>query len=342
MFFTLFSLLPPKRWRSMASMEFFAVGACPVVLYCVDWVVKNSLLWKLFPLFRVVMIELLWLIQWSASYRNINSVWWRSLSCPDHLSGVTRLEKTVMRTSYFSHISSSTWILASSFWRMWAWFAARWRVILAVAIWLGALTPNATVLGGDVGEGLLSCALTPIKHGSWFQHTNLTFQEVMFLTHIIRREPAGLIKQKHRFGPTTLAGWGQFCTEVMLVYMQGCSEKVGGPNKTVEIDKNKFGVRKYGRAHPVKGQWVFGGVERESGRTFLVPVPDKTADTLMAVIDTWIEPDTTVISDCWGAYRHLDTRNYTHHTVNHSIEFVDQRTGAHTNTIESTWRHVKA
>ena len=94
--------------------------------------------------------------------------------------------------------------------------------------------------------------------------------------------------------------------------------------------------------HPVTGQWVFGVVERQSSRTFLVPVPDRTANTLMAVIDAWIEPGTTVISDCWGAYRNLDKHGYTHHTLNHSIEFVDQRTGAHTNTIECTWRHVKA
>jgi len=84
---------------------------------------------------------------------------------------------------------------------------------------------------------------------------------------------------------------------------------------------------------------VFGGVERESGKTFLVP--DRTADTLMAVIDAWIEPGTTVISDCWGAYRDLDAEGYTHRTVNHSIGFVDERTGANTKIIESTGRHVK-
>jgi len=33
---------------------------------------------------------------------------------------------------------------------------------------------------------------------------------------------------------------------------------------------------------------------------------------------------------------------YTHKTVNHTILFVDFRTAAHTNTIESTWRLVKA
>jgi len=128
----------------------------------------------------------------------------------------------------------------------------------------------------------------------------------------------------------------------MLVHMEGCSAKIGGHNKTFEIDESKFFRRKYHRGHPVKGQWVFGGIERETGKTFVVPVPDRTVDTLMAVIDTWIEPGTTVISYCWRAYRDLDAEGYTHRTVNHNTGFVDERTGAHTNTIESMWRHVKA
>jgi hypothetical protein len=79
--------------------------------------------------------------------------------------------------------------------------------------------------------------------------------------------------------------WGHFCRETMLVYVEGCSEKIGSPNKTVEINESKFSQRKYGRGHPVKGQWVFGGVECKSGKTFLFPVLDRTVDTLMAVID---------------------------------------------------------
>jgi len=68
------------------------------------------------------------------------------------------------------------------------------------------------------------------------------------------------------------------------------------------------------QGHPVKGQLVFGGVERESGKTYLVPVPDRTADTLMAVIDACIEPGTRIISDCWGSYWVLDEEGYTHRT----------------------------
>jgi hypothetical protein len=82
-------------------------------------------------------------------------------------------------------------------------------------------------------------------------------------------------------------------------------------------------------------------VERESGATFLVPVKDRTADTLMAIIRDWIETCTTVISDCWGVYNNLEFEGYTHHTVNHSMHFVDPNTGAHTNTVEGTWHQVK-
>jgi len=128
----------------------------------------------------------------------------------------------------------------------------------------------------------------------------------------------------------------------MLEYVLGSSPKIGGPNKTVEIDESKFGRRKYNRGHKVKGQWVFGGVERESGKTFLVPVPDRTADTLMAVISDWIEPGTTVIISCWSAYGDIETQGYTHQTVNRTIGFVAERTDAHTNTIESTNRRAKA
>ena len=62
----------------------------------------------------------------------------------------------------------------------------------------------------------------------------------------------------------------------MLYYRLGSSQKIGGHNKTFEIDEGKFGRRKYNWGHKVKGQWMFGGVERELGNTFLVLVPNRT------------------------------------------------------------------
>jgi len=44
---------------------------------------------------------------------------------------------------------------------------------------------------------------------------------------------------------------------------------------------------------------VFGGVEHEIGRCFLVPVERRDKDMLLALIKDWILPKTTIISDCW-------------------------------------------
>jgi hypothetical protein len=70
----------------------------------------------------------------------------------------------------------------------------------------------------------------------------------------------------------------------MLDYVMGSSQKIVGSNDTVEIDESKFGLRKYNWGHKMKGQWVFGSFELKSGKIFLVPIMDRTADTLMAVV----------------------------------------------------------
>ncbi|EFX60123.1 hypothetical protein DAPPUDRAFT_19746, partial [Daphnia pulex] len=96
--------------------------------------------------------------------------------------------------------------------------------------------------------------------------------------------------------------WANFCREVAEDIVINNSEKIGGVGVVVEIDESKFGKRKYNRGKRVDGVWVFGGVERETGKCFLVVVQNRTATTLLAVIKEWIKPGTTIISDCWKSY----------------------------------------
>jgi transposase-like protein len=105
------------------------------------------------------------------------------------------------------------------------------------------------------------------------------------------------------------------------------SEKLGGPGHIVEIDEAKLGRRKYNRGRLVKGQWIFGGYERESKKIFVVPVEDRTTDTLLGCIKEWIVPGTTIVSDCWKSYDCLKHEGFQHLTVNHSYNFVDPQTG---------------
>lgn len=139
----------------------------------------------------------------------------------------------------------------------------------------------------------------------------------------------------------TAIDWSSFCREVVVQHIVENRHAIGGIGRTVEIDESKFGRRKYNRGHHVDGQWVFGGIQRDTGDCFLVPVDRRDKETLLPIIRDCILPGTTVISDCWKAYNTLGDEGYVHLTVNHSVNFVDPDTGAHTNTIESTWRHVK-
>ncbi|XP_035226609.1 uncharacterized protein LOC118198937 [Stegodyphus dumicola] len=172
--------------------------------------------------------------------------------------------------------------------------------------------------------------------------SKLTIAEIFVLTYdVLEKIATSKIMKEYGFGSNTMASWSQCIRETILEYIEMNSQMIGGPGKTVEIDESKFGKKKYHRSHHVEGQWVFGGVERDSGDSFFVAVHDGTAQTLISVIQEWIRPGTTIITDCWRAYRSLDTLGFDHLTVNHSISFVDEITGAHTNTIEGTWRHIK-
>ena len=91
----------------------------------------------------------------------------------------------------------------------------------------------------------------------------------------------------------------------------------GGEGKVVESDESKRGKRKYHRRPHVKSQWVFGGVERGSGPTFLVAVHDRSAETPTGLVKQWILPGATIISDCRATYSSMRDEGYTHFTVNH-------------------------
>ena len=47
------------------------------------------------------------------------------------------------------------------------------------------------------------------------------------------------------------------------------------------------------------------------------------------------------MSDLWRAYNTVSNRGYQHLTVNHSLNFVDPMTGAHTQNIECSWKNAK-
>ncbi|XP_067213901.1 uncharacterized protein [Linepithema humile] len=183
------------------------------------------------------------------------------------------------------------------------------------------------------------------KCGTWFDKTNLDVGIVCKIVacFLMLQYPRQDDTQDETgvSSPNTIVDWFSFCREVCVFWADKHSQKFGGPGRTVEIDEAKIGRRKYNRGRLIKGQWIFGGYERDSKKMFIVPVEDRTEETLLACIKEWILPGTTVISDCWKSYNCLNNKGFQHLTVNHSYNFVDSQTGAHTQHIERVWREVR-
>ncbi|GFT70131.1 DDE_Tnp_IS1595 domain-containing protein [Nephila pilipes] len=181
-----------------------------------------------------------------------------------------------------------------------------------------------------------------IRHGSWFTCSKLKLGEISMLTmQIILGSVTSEIGQTYHFSSAALADGCQFINELILDYIENNSEKIGSTGRIVEVDKSKFRKRKYHRGQPVEGQRVFGGMERGSGKVILVAVHDRSRETLVSTIQEWIEPGTTIYSDCWKAFESLGQEGYNHLTVNHNLHFVDPVINCHTNSTGGTWRNVK-
>uniref|UniRef100_A0A0L8GVF4 ISXO2-like transposase domain-containing protein n=1 Tax=Octopus bimaculoides TaxID=37653 RepID=A0A0L8GVF4_OCTBM len=182
-----------------------------------------------------------------------------------------------------------------------------------------------------------------MQQGQWKDdNSKLKCEQIIdILYYWAKGDLAKDLGQECRIANVAVTDWRNFCRDVYAEYYVAQNIKLGGPNRIVEIDESAFVRRKYNVGHRVKTQWVFGALERDTRRCFLVAVEDRSADTLLGIIQDRILPGTTIISYLWRSYNTLNQLGYRHLTVNHSINFVDPATFATTNHIECLWKHVK-
>ncbi|OMJ65772.1 hypothetical protein SteCoe_37644 [Stentor coeruleus] len=108
-------------------------------------------------------------------------------------------------------------------------------------------------------------------------------------------------------------------------YLTYENQIIGGDNIEIQIDETKFGKVKYHRDHRVDGVWVFGGIEiTDEKKFFLIPVVDRTVNTLINLIIEHARPGSIIITGYCRVYNTLGLHRFVHLTVNYSIHFKDQ------------------
>lgn len=86
-----------------------------------------------------------------------------------------------------------------------------------------------------------------------------------------------------------------------------------GPGVGVTIDEISIFKRKY-NAGRLPGQWMFGGIERDTALGFVRLVEQRDANTLLSIIQEFVLPGSVIYSDLWAAYGGIDALpNRCHH-----------------------------
>jgi hypothetical protein len=144
-------------------------------------------------------------------------------------------------------------------------------------------------------ESRMPCALSPNLSNTLHSFSIVTPLPGGYVSHVRQSAPRTCIPYQRR---ASLQSYYDRGLTAVLQRPSSCTWRAA-PRRSAVLTRpskstRKFGRRKYHKGHPVKGQWVFGGVESETGKMFLVPVTDKTADT-------------------YCRYRYMDrTRHYGH------------------------------
>ena len=74
----------------------------------------------------------------------------------------------------------------------------------------------------------------------------------------------------------TVCDYKMYCREICInIVIDESDDQICGIGLTVEIDESKFGKRKYIRGRVIEGQWVLGGICRETKQVFLTIVPSR-------------------------------------------------------------------
>ena len=184
-----------------------------------------------------------------------------------------------------------------------------------------------------------------LKSGTWLEGAHLTYRVICLFIYCWAYEMTSVAfcTRELKMCPEAIVDWNNYLREVCALKLLACPMAIGGDGLTVEIDESMFVRRKGNVGRVVKEQWVFGGICRDTKQCFLCVVPDRSAAVLLPIIERYVLPKTTIISDSWRSYigiADIPGKEYIHQTVNHSHHFVDPETGACTNTVESLWGRV--
>ena len=119
--------------------------------------------------------------------------------------------------------------------------------------------------------------------------------------------------------------------------------KLGRRFNSAQIDESLYGHAKYNisKILMLPQFWCLGMIDVDSNRIAIFHIHDRSNDTMIPIIKSYVHEDTYITTDQCKSYESLEINKFPHLTVNHSTNFVNPKNGAHNQNIESSYSSCK-
>ena len=195
-----------------------------------------------------------------------------------------------------------------------------------------------------------------IRANSFFEKSKINLRDLMlFFYEFLNGNTLYNISVKTGLSYTSsIIDWANLTRDIFREYVYNEITNEDNPLKLkgeIEIDEAKFGRCQKNQMGKRRGMnvWVFGMMERATGKSILYPVKDRTSETLIPLIQKHCEIGSRIFSDGWESYNRLNQLGYQHFTVIHSYQFrriyenviTKEVISCDINHIEGSWAHAK-
>ena len=189
-----------------------------------------------------------------------------------------------------------------------------------------------------------------LRSGTFFEQSRLQLRQWIVLMYWWACEyPVKDAAEEAEVDEKTAIQMYQYCRDVCSwrILNHDSPLLLGGPGVVVQIDESLFRHKpKNHRGRATSREvWVFGLCDTSYSPALgiMCIVPNRSAQTLLPIIQQHVHCGTVIYSDEWAAYRRVQQLQpvSSHSTINHSLHFVEPATGVHTQNIESYWSRVK-
>lgn len=180
-----------------------------------------------------------------------------------------------------------------------------------------------------------------IKQATIFNNSKLTWRQIFFLVYLnaSNKKNQSSVQYSKHLGITQTSSW-KLLNKIRYQYSQDQTKLKG----IVEVDEAFVSRNPTHKKHNWGGistrkEPILGLMER-GGRVIAACVPNRKKETVISMINHFVEKGSTIYTDGYAGYRSLIEHGYYHKWVEHSVrEYVNGE--VHTNSIEGFWSHFK-